>query len=291
MLNNRVFRVVVLFSVILCLFGCAQENDVEITTSTTIQETTTTQPTTEETTTEKVEESTTKVEESTTEKVTEPTTEKEETTTKKEEPTTEKKEEPTTEKKVTYTKRNETVYAKEKVNVRKSDSSNSKVVGNLKKGEKVTRIAVGDNGWSKITYKGETCYVVSSYLTTKKPVEETTKKEEPTTEKKEETTNKNSNKVVAKTDGGIELKEITSDEAKKIAGSYALFKRYKGYEGTSANGKTIVVYINYKGSWFGYDKDLVYYDSSGKTSTCEYCGKQVGKKDNMCNGSCHIEFH
>ena len=39
------------------------------------------------------------------------------------------------------------------------------VVGLLHNGEVLTRIAVGDNGWSQLDYNGQTVYAVSSYLT------------------------------------------------------------------------------------------------------------------------------
>lgn len=65
---------------------------------------------------------------------------------------------------------NETVYAtKDDINVRKSYSTDSDVLGKLKKDESVTRTGIGDNGWSKITYNGKTAYISSSLITTKEP--------------------------------------------------------------------------------------------------------------------------
>ena len=77
-----------------------------------------------------------------------------------------------TEKTPTFTDVNETVYATGSINVRKSYSTSSSIVGTLKKGEAVTRTGKGSNGWSKVTYKGTTAYISSSLLTTTKPAEE-----------------------------------------------------------------------------------------------------------------------
>lgn len=65
-----------------------------------------------------------------------------------------------------YSAVNETVTAKEIVNLRDGASTSSSVVGSLKNGETLTRIAVGANGWSKLEYNGQTVFAISSYLTT-----------------------------------------------------------------------------------------------------------------------------
>lgn len=67
---------------------------------------------------------------------------------------------------------NETVYATTSVNVRSSYSTSSSVVGSLSEGDSVTRTGKGSNGWSRVTYNGQTAYVNSNYLTTEKPVVE-----------------------------------------------------------------------------------------------------------------------
>lgn len=68
-----------------------------------------------------------------------------------------------------FSSANETVYATTDVRVRSSYSTTSSVLGSLRKNQSVTRIGVGDNGWSKISYNGLTAYVSSKYLTTTKP--------------------------------------------------------------------------------------------------------------------------
>lgn len=86
----------------------------------------------------------------------------------------------TTTKEPTFTGANKTAYATGDINVRSSYSSSSSAVGYLKKGDSVTIIGVGSNGWSKVTYNGKTAYIKSDLLTTTKPQEE----------KKETSTNK-----------------------------------------------------------------------------------------------------
>lgn len=63
---------------------------------------------------------------------------------------------------------NETVTAKEKTNLRDkpSQGSDSKVIYTLINGETATRTGISDSGWSRIVFKGQTLYAVSSYLTT-----------------------------------------------------------------------------------------------------------------------------
>ncbi len=65
-----------------------------------------------------------------------------------------------------YTSVNEKVTAKEVVNLRDAAGTSANIVGTLKNGEIITRIAVGKNGWSKLSYNGKTVFAVSSYLTT-----------------------------------------------------------------------------------------------------------------------------
>ncbi|MBC1372559.1 SH3 domain-containing protein [Listeria booriae] len=59
-----------------------------------------------------------------------------------------------------------TVTAKTAVNVRASQNKTSKVLGVLKKGEKVTVVKEG-RGWSQVTYKGKTGYVATQFLSAK----------------------------------------------------------------------------------------------------------------------------
>ena len=61
---------------------------------------------------------------------------------------------------------NETVYANTIVNVRTGPSVKYEKVAKLTKGASLTRIGIGDNGWSKVLYKGQVCYVCTEYVQT-----------------------------------------------------------------------------------------------------------------------------
>ena len=73
------------------------------------------------------------------------------------------------EKEPSFKSSNDTVYATGTINVRKSYSTSSDVIGSLETGESVTRTGIGDNGWSKVTYNGGTGYIKTSLLTTEEP--------------------------------------------------------------------------------------------------------------------------
>jgi GH25 family lysozyme M1 (1,4-beta-N-acetylmuramidase) len=62
---------------------------------------------------------------------------------------------------------NQLVTAKQRVNLRKLPSvehEDAVVLDELNNGEIATCVGVSDNGWSKLIYKGVTCYAVTSYL-------------------------------------------------------------------------------------------------------------------------------
>lgn len=68
-----------------------------------------------------------------------------------------------------YTEKEENVWATRDVNVRAKASTNSKQVGKLHEGNKILRLAKGNNGWSRVMFEGEVCYIYSEYLTTTEP--------------------------------------------------------------------------------------------------------------------------
>lgn len=82
----------------------------------------------------------------------------------------------TPEKEPTFKSSSDTLYSTGSVNVRKSYSTDSAILGHLEEGEEVKREATGDNGWSRIVYKGATGYVKTSLLTNEKPKEKSTDK-------------------------------------------------------------------------------------------------------------------
>lgn len=71
-----------------------------------------------------------------------------------------------------FTEVNETVYATGSLNVRRSWSTSSEVIGSLSEGQSVTRTGIGNNGWSRVTFNGSTAYIYSANLTTEKPEKE-----------------------------------------------------------------------------------------------------------------------
>lgn len=63
---------------------------------------------------------------------------------------------------------NQQVTAKDTVNLRSLPSvehEDVEVIAQLKKGDVATCIGTSDNGWSKLIYRGTTCYAITSYLT------------------------------------------------------------------------------------------------------------------------------
>lgn len=62
---------------------------------------------------------------------------------------------------------NQQVTAKDTVNLRKLPSvehEDAEVIAQLKNGDVAICVGTSDNGWSKLTYRGTTCYAISSYL-------------------------------------------------------------------------------------------------------------------------------
>ena len=76
--------------------------------------------------------------------------------------------EPDVEAMMTFEPVEEIVTAKDATNLRDipSQDTDSNVMYTLKNGEEATRIAVSSSGWSKVLFKGNIYYAVSSYLTT-----------------------------------------------------------------------------------------------------------------------------
>ena len=71
---------------------------------------------------------------------------------------------------VKFTKVNETVYAITVVNIRSGPDKTYSRLGMLSYGDSIQRIGVGENGWSKVDYHGQTAYMYSEYLTKIQPV-------------------------------------------------------------------------------------------------------------------------
>ena len=85
-----------------------------------------------------------------------------------------------------YTDVNETVWATYSVSIRSAASTDADKLDVLVGSYSITRTGVGDNGWSKVDYNGQTGYIKSEYLTTTKPAAASDSTPQ-TTEKKQET--------------------------------------------------------------------------------------------------------
>lgn len=107
---------------------------------------------------------------------------------------------------MSFTSVNQTVYATDSVNVRSSPSTSGSIIGSLSEGDSVTRTGIGD-GWSRISYGGQTAYVSSSYITTTKPT--STEDEKKTEEDDKKNEDDNENKSNAK-----ELSSLTVEQYK-----------------------------------------------------------------------------
>lgn len=68
-----------------------------------------------------------------------------------------------------FTPANDSVTAKQEVNLRALPTTDSEVVGKLTSGTFLPRTAIGDKGWSRLDYNGQTVYAVTNYLTTEAP--------------------------------------------------------------------------------------------------------------------------
>ncbi len=84
---------------------------------------------------------------------------------------------PATDPDVFWTEVNETVYALETVRLYEEADEQSKLIGKIKEGDSIQRVAVSDHGWSRLIYKGQEVYANSTLLVTEKPTEPT---EQPT---------------------------------------------------------------------------------------------------------------
>ena len=81
-----------------------------------------------------------------------------------------------------FSETSKTSYATGNTNVRKSYSTDSQAIGQLNAGDSIKVLAVGSNGWSKVSYNGTTGYIKTSLLSDNK-VE---KKEENNEDNKEQ---------------------------------------------------------------------------------------------------------
>ena len=110
---------------------------------------------------------------------------------------------------VSYTDVNETVWATYSVSIRSAASTDADKLDVLVGSYSITRTGVGDNGWSKVDYNGQTGYIKSEYLTTTKPAAASDSTQQ-TTEKKQET------KETVYATAGVNIRAKASADADKI---------------------------------------------------------------------------
>ena len=108
-----------------------------------------------------------------------------------------------------YTDVNETVWATYSVSIRSAASTDADKLDVLVGSYSITRTGVGDNGWSKVDYNGQTGYIKSEYLTTTKPAAASDSTQQ-TTEKKQET------KETVYATAGVNIRAKASADADKI---------------------------------------------------------------------------
>ena len=151
---------------------------------------------------------------------------------------------PLTEAEKLYTAVNEQVTAKEVTNLRTAATTKSDIVTTLKNGDVVVRIGVGNNGWSKLQYNGQTVYAITSYLTTDLVKKETN---QPITEQKDvveghEFTPK-SDQVTAKEYVNLRVLPTTDSESVGQLNSGQFVERTavsnKGWSRLVYNGQTV----------------------------------------------------
>ena len=108
-----------------------------------------------------------------------------------------------------YTDVNETVWATYSVSIRSAASTDADKLDVLVGSYSITRTGVGNNGWSKVDYNGQTGYIKSEYLTTTKPAAALDSTQQ-TTEKKQET------KETVYATAGVNIRAKASADADKI---------------------------------------------------------------------------
>jgi len=138
------------------------------------------------------------------------------------------------------------------VNIRSSDSETADKVGKAQKGDKFTVLEQKVNGWSKIEYEGEECYIKSEYLAAldaDNGTENTdTQTDEPTNE---EAAANSPSSGTAKAADTVNIRKSDSTDAEKVTVAYkgeemtVLEKQSNGWTKVKFNGKTGYVKSEY----------------------------------------------
>ena len=147
-----------------------------------------------------------------------------------------------------YTDVNETVWATYSVSIRSAASTDADKLDVLVGSYSITRTGVGDNGWSKVDYNGQTGYIKSEYL---EPSETQEVAADDTTEETQTDTSSQSNNTA--TTGTVTVKEnvrirsSASENGEKLGTAYVgeklevIMKQADGWTKIKYNGQTAYV--------------------------------------------------
>ncbi len=148
-----------------------------------------------------------------------------------------------------YTAVNERVTAKDVTNLRAAATTKSDIVGTIKNGEAVDRVAIGTNGWSRLIYNGQTVYAISSYLTTELNPEVTAPETEPTGNEADDVFTAVNDKVTAKLEVNLRRLPTTDSEIIATIKNGQFYTRTgtsdKGWSRIDYNGQTVYAVTSY----------------------------------------------
>ena len=188
-----------------------------------------------------------------------------------------------TEPKVGIKEVNETVYATSTVNVRSGPGTSYEKLGQLAKGDKLTRTGICDNGWSRVVYNGKVAYVSSSYLTTTNPNSNTGGNTPGNT-----SGNTGGNTSSGNSDGntsGYTVGSYVGPNVGRTESGEIIYTYTDGTTGTvPKNGAT---YVDFRGIVRVYSDALEQaqekYPPNDEPTRCSDCGKVLG---DGTNGTC-----
>lgn len=174
-------------------------------------------------------------------------------------------------KNIIFTPVDETVYATTSVNIRKYPDKNSEKLGCLGFSKEIKRVAIGDNGWSRVLYNNEECYINSNYLSKEKPVEIV-----------KESTNESQQAYFIQSQGNVDISNV------KIANSYYMSIPSNVRNFIERNGLTIYV-VDYNLAKKFYDG--IYSSVMGVTVYEEKTIYLENRKNAVTNATVHEVGH
>lgn len=178
-----------------------------------------------------------------------------------------------------YTSVSEKVTPKDTVNLRDTASTSGKIIATVKNGDVLNRVAIGTNGWSKISYNGKTVFAVSSYLTAdlsyKTPQKEPDDGFSPVNEKVTAKDKTNLRSVPSSTDSSTIVYTLKNGEIALRIGISS-----SGWSKLSYNGKTLYAVSSYLTTNLSYKPPVESSnaDSSGLKTQFTSVNEQVTAK-------------